>query len=421
LTLAEIKAFRAWRYTDQAAASIGELTSPLFDVVSGRQREKLYRHPLNSIHISVPASIGQAAQTLAQWKLQKAIVQDDRPAIYVYYQYFYIGSQAFCRKGFISFIRAYDWAEGVVMRHENTIPGAVSDRTELLRATLLNVSPTHGLYTDPDLRLEAYMDAAMQQPLLETEDYQGVRDVLACITDPDIIGQFVAIMADKKVILADGHHRYEGSLAYRHEQTAANLHHHGQEAYNFHLMYLTNTANEGLRILPTHRLLTNFPHFDEHEFLLRLREDFVITEVEPENLDEIISGKKWTFGLLVGADAYRIRLKPEKFADMYWHFPETVKQLDLTVLHYFVFEKLLGIKREQQRSSTYIRYERNFAECMAEVTDNRAQAAFITNPLGISDVVRVCESGAVMPQKSTYFYPKVVCGLVFGSIAEEEQ
>jgi len=186
--MAEIKPIRAWRYNPSLATKIEELTAPLFDVVSDKQRQKLYENPYNSIHLSVPKGSNpsaQAKQLLNEWKSKGVIRQDAIPGIYVYYQYFKLAgsSKEYCRKGFVCHIRAYDWKENVILRHENTIPKAVNDRIELLEQTELHASPTHGLFTDHTFELEKYMDEAMQVPLYETEDYQGVRDVLAVIQD----------------------------------------------------------------------------------------------------------------------------------------------------------------------------------------------------------------------------------------------
>jgi uncharacterized protein (DUF1015 family) len=424
--MAEILPIRAWRYNPHLFPDIESLTSPLFDVVSEKQRTALYRHPYNSIHLSVPnpPNASERAQiTLNDWKFNGIIIQDKLPAIYVYYQYFKISglSKEFCRKGFICNIRAYDWDENVILRHENTIPKAVNDRIELLEKTELNVSPTHGLYTDPTFELEKYMDEAIQFPTFETEDYQGVRDVLAVIHDASVIKKFIDLIKEKKIILADGHHRYEGSLVHR--KNMLNLHPAatGKEGFNYHLMYLTNTEADDLRILPTHRLISGLQNFDEAEILEKISQDFIIKPVEDsDTLNEIIAGKQWAFGLMFKENSYKIRLKPESFKKMKWHFPEEVKKLDLTVMHYFVIEKVLGIPGKIQRQSENISFDRSFSDCLKKVIKGETQLAIITNEVSIDEVKSVCSTGYTMPQKSTYFYPKVICGFVFSSIKEEE-
>lgn len=422
--MAEIRPFKAWRFHPKLTKTIGQHTSPLFDVVDDNQRKRLYKNEFNSIHLSVPLGenpADQAAITLKKWQDNKVIVQDPKPALYAYYQYFNLPGdrKTYCRKGFISFIRAHSWDEKVILRHENTIPKAVNDREALLHKIKLNVSATHGLYTDPYFELEKHMDEAMKNPIYDEEDYQGVRDVLAIIEDPTVIQQFIDKVANQQIILADGHHRYEGSVAYRQAMTAQNPNHTGDEWYNFHMMFLTNTEAHDLRILPTHRLLKGLQDLDDVWLLEQIDRYFTIKEIaDPSMLNEVILGKKWAFGLLMEDQAYKIRLKPEVFKMMDWNFPPEVKELDLTVLHYFIIERILGIERDDQRSSENLEFERSYSACVSKVLRKEAQVAFITNDISIEEVKKVCRSGYTMPQKSTYFYPKVVCGFLFGDISE---
>ena len=424
--MAEIKPIRAWRYNETLNQKIDDLTSPLFDVVSERQRKALYQNPYNSIHLSVPQGTDAATKAgvlLQEWKEKGIIIQDKLPSIYVYYQYFRLAgaSKEYCRKGFIIHIRTYDWEDRVILRHENTIPKSVNDRVDILEKTELHVSPTHGLYTDPSHALEKYMDEAITAPLYEGEDYQGVRDVLAIIQDAHVIQKFIDVVKDKTIILADGHHRYEGSLLYKQKRKVQNPDHLGSEGYNFHLMYLTNTEADDLRILPTHRLIQNISGFDENQIIEKLSVYFDIKEIEDaDTLNEIIIGKKWAFGVLFKDRTLKIRLKPESLQKMKWNFPEEVKALDLTVLHYFIIEKILGIPGKEQRQSENISFERSFSDCLTKVIQGEVQMAIITQEISIEEVKNVCASGFTMPQKSTYFYPKAICGFLFSSIKENE-
>lgn len=402
------------------------MTSPLFDVVSDRQRKALYENEINSIHLSVPQGpnpADNALDVLNKWKLDGTLHQDQLPGIYVYYQYFNLpgSTKEYCRKGFIANIRTYDWEDEVILRHENTMPHSVNDRVELLNRTELNVSPTHGLYTDVAHSIEHYMDESMLNPIYETEDYQGVRDVLSVIHDASVIKKFVQLMADKQVILADGHHRYEGSLAHKNKCKLENPDHTGNESYNYHFMYFTNTESDDLRVLPTHRLVSGWDGFDEETLIDKLSEFFYIKPVENvSDINEIILGKKWAFGLLVGERAVKIRLKPECFGLMSWNFPEAIKELDLTVMHYFIFEKVMGIPGPKQRGSRLITFQRNFTECHSKVLTGEAQFAVITKEIPMDTIKQVCYSGYTLPPKSTYFYPKVICGFLFSSIKEDE-
>lgn len=426
--MAKILPFKAWRYNHQLSSSIEDLTSPLFDVISQKQRDALYEHPYNSIHLSVPLqgeTVDSSRETIEKWKKEGIIKQDDIPGIYVYYQHFSLpgSSKKFIRKGFVSFIEATDWGQpdSDILRHENTMPHSVKDRVEVLKATQLNVSPTHGLYFDEQFTLEKYMDESMANPIYETEDYQGVKEVLSVIHDHKIIGEFIKKLSNEKVILADGHHRLESSITYRKEQINNGEAIRNSEGYNYHMMYLTNGASDDLRILPTHRLINGLSDFSKESFLEALEPYFMIKQLEnPYDVTEIILGKKWAFGLLFGDQAYKVRLKPEAINRMDWNFPDVIKELDLTVMHYFIIEKGLGIQGKDQRKSQNITFERNFANCLSRTMKEEAQFAIITQDIDMETVKEVCYSGHTLPQKSTYFYPKVICGYLFGSIKNDE-
>lgn len=423
--MADIQPFRGWRYNLELGKSIENQTSPLFDVVSQRQREALYENKVNSVHLSVPDGENPAivaAETLQQWKENGTLKQDHVPGIYVYFQKFSIpgSDHVYVRKGLICMIRIHDWDEKVILRHENTMPHSVSDRQELLASTQLNVSPTHGLYTDTEGVIEPLLEESMRNPIYEVEDYQGVTDCLSVIQDRDTVLKIISTLNDKQIILADGHHRYEGSLAHFKHSRDNNPAHTGNEGYNFHMMYLTNTEAHDLRILPTHRLIKGIPT-NEENFLGKLQEDFIVKPVEnPFEINEIILGKQWAFGLLINNNAYKIRLKPDRIQSMNWNFPSEIKELELTVMHFFIFEKILGIPGKEQRAAREISFERNFPACLQEVVTGKADFAIITKDISIDTVKQVCYSGYTMPQKSTYFYPKVICGFIFGSILEDD-
>ena len=432
--MAEIQPLRGWRYNPALSAEIDAVASPLFDVVSARQREALYQQPLNSIHLSVPRAEGErppaaaAARRLAEWQAAGVLRQDGLPGIYVYYQYFRLPGEARerCRKGFMCHIRAYAWEEGVVLRHESTLPAAVNDRAELLAALRLQTSATHGLYRDEEFTLEALMDEAIQDPLCQTEeDYQGARDVLAVVQDAAAIRQFQRVLAGQAVLLADGHHRYEASVAYRQaRQLAAGPGGStGREPWHYHLMYLTNAASDDLRILPTHRLLRALPGgLTDEQLLARLEPYFTIrAPVEAQDLPDLLAGKRWALGLYLPGGTYKLRLRPQVHAQLAWDTTPEVKDLDLTVLHYFVFQQALGLgDAAAQRRNPALAYVRGLAECLQQVDRGEARAAFLTNEVTMAQVEAVCRSGAVMPAKSTFFYPKVLAGLLFSSLADEE-
>ena len=421
---------RGWRYAPALGADIDACVSPLFDVVSARQRAALYRNPVNSIHLAVPPGddpAGAALATLRRWKAGGVLRQDALPGIYAYYQYFRLpgSARAYCRKGFMCHIRAYDWAAGVVLRHENTLPASVHDRAALLARTEFQTSATHGLYRDDAFELEAYLDEAMRSPLYQTEDdYQGARDVLAVVQDAAVIRRFQEVLAGREVILADGHHRYEGSLAHRRARRAqAGVRRHRPRALELP-PHVPHQRGQRRLAHPAHPPPAAGPArgpggraLSDAEFLARLEPYFAVRPLEEAaDLPEVIAGKRWAFGLYVGGQAYKLRLRPEAHQRWIWDTTAEVKNLDLTVLHFFVLEKALGLMGpDAQRAWPGVAYVRSFAECLQRVDRGEACAALVVNEVTMAEVEAVCRSGAVMPAKSTFFYPKTLAGFLFSS------
>jgi uncharacterized protein (DUF1015 family) len=363
----------------------------------------------------------EAAIILAKWKSEGVLTQDILPGIYIYYQYFRLPGEhkERCRKGFIIQVKAYKWEEKMILRHENTIVSAVNDRIDLLKHTEIQASPTHGLYEDPDEQLESYMDAAIGSPLYELEDYQGVREVIAVIHDAEVISKFLSVLKDKQIILADGHHRLEGAIEYR-KVMKDKFPAHKWKAHDYHMMYLTNTSGNHLKILPTHRIFYGLD-ISEHEFLEKLKEWFEVKLFgDPEELGIYAFHKPWSFGLVIGEKAYLLQLSKANFEKFNQDLPFPVRNLDLVVLHELVFARMLGMDSEMQRNSAQLVYERNFPRCIQEVESGKASFAIITQEIELNQVMEVCNSGHVLPQKSTYFYPKALGGLIFASINQKE-
>ena len=289
----------------------------------------------------------------------------------------------------------------------------------MLRATEIQASPTHGLYADESNELEVHMDAAIASPLYELEDYQGIREVLGVIHDASVISKFLTVLSNKKVILADGHHRLEGAIEYRMLQKNA-IPDIKWKGSDYHLMYLTNVHGNHLKILPTHRLFYQM-QITEAELLDRIKEWFDVRLFG--DADELVNytfQRKWSFGLVLKEEAYVIKFKQDRFDEVRPELPEALRKLDLVILHHILFEKILGLDAEQQRNSDQLAFERNFSRCIREVRSNKASFAIITREIELEQVLEVCKSGAVMPQKSTYFYPKALGGLLFGSIKQDE-
>jgi uncharacterized protein (DUF1015 family) len=421
--MAEIEPFRAWRYNPEVG-NIKDFTCPLFDVAEKDQVSALYQNPYNSIHLSQPPTISLVAEMIAKWKSEKIILQDPLPALYVYYQYYKIptSEQLYCRKGFICNLLLHDWNENIVLRHENTMPHSVSDRLEVLEKTKMNISPTHGLYTDPDLILETYMDESIEKPAYEFTDYQGVINKLGIIQDLEVIKLFKKVLREKQIILADGHHRYTASLEFL-KKNKNNLPDNSPNIYpwNYHCIYLTNTEANDITIYPTHRLIRDMPDFDQEGTIEKLKLYFSVKFIDnPDTIREQIAETMHSFGVLFKDQWLIITLKPGILKDLNWNFPDEVKNLDLTILHFFIIEKVLGIKGKEHKNSKNINFSFNFTKTVSETVSGLNQIGIITRKISMDEVKRICYSGFTFPHKSTYFYPKVVCGLLFHSIADQD-
>ncbi|MEM7038432.1 MAG: DUF1015 domain-containing protein [Bacteroidota bacterium] len=428
--MARIRPFRAWRYNPAHTTDINANFSPLFDVVSREQLERLYQTPNNSIHVSVPRSTEAVLEKLDHWKESGILLQDPLPGIYVYYQEFSLfgESKRFVRKGFVSMIRIgadSGSQQSDIVLHEDTISSSVAERSRLLELSLLNAAPTHGLYEDPEFQLEALMDAYMQDPLYEYIDYQGVINKLAIIQDRRDIARFTQLLATQKVYLADGHHRLASSVALQQQSLKSGEPLPPDSFLNYHLMYLTNLCADDLRILPIHRLLSlDEKTHNPNPILARIHEYFDTEDItfDRKPIYEKLKGQPRTFGMVLGSLQFLLRLKPEvdPIRDNPLDLPNAVKELDYTILHYFVFDRVFDMPYRGQHGHDNIEYIKDGGLAMKKAVTNRRQVAFITRDTSMEQMMAVCRTGALMPQKSTYFYPKVVCGLVFASINDNE-
>lgn len=318
-----------------------------------------------------------------------------------------------------------DDPEDDIILHEDTITHSVEERTQLLEKTGLNVAPTHGLYDDPEKQLEALMDKYMEQPLYSYIDYQGVINQLSIVQDRRDLEVFIRVLRDRKVYLADGHHRLASSRHLLRNRVSSGDPLPEDSMVNYHLMYLTNLRADDLRILPIHRVLRlEAPLTDREALLQRFTPYFEVQDVSQHRipLHEELKKHARAFGLVTGERQYLLRLRADvdPVAQNGLSSPEAVKKLDYTVLHYFVFDRIFGIPYAAQGRSDRISYQKDISAAIKIAMRDPEYVAFLTPELSMAQMMAVCKTGALMPQKSTYFYPKVVCGLVFASIDDDE-
>ena len=368
----------------------------------------------------------RAARDFRAWRDQGILIQEKSPCVFAYAQRFQVpGSNAVKeRRGFIALGKLHEYSEQVVFRHEQTLSKPKSDRLNLLMATRAHFGQIFMLYSDPAASIEKILFDGSGPADAEVTDEYGVLHRVWRVNDPSVIRLLTTAMADKKLIIADGHHRYETALAYSKEHASKA---HGRSESNTPqlphpsypeaavMMTFVNMDSEGLVILPTHRVVHSLPGFEPKSFIKAAEACFAVEKLpNGEAAGYIETLKKQTgpaFVAVTPTGAWLLRSKPNAVAGVLENLPERQRQLDLSHLHTIVLEKLLGLDPEKIREQTNIRYLRDAHEAVEQVRTGEANVVFLTNPVTMEQLKEVAFAGEVMPQKSTDFYPKLLSGL----------
>lgn len=441
--MADIRPFRAYRYATERVRLQDVLTQP-YDKITPRMQERYYAaSPYNLIAVEKGRSLPEdsparnvytrAAEKLEQWIADKILVRDAAPSLYVYAQEFVVPGTATrrVRWGFIGLVRVEDYDAKVVFRHERTLSGPKADRIELLRHTRAQTGQLFLLYDDPARQTDRWLEeAARQAAPAEMQDEYGVLHRLWPIADPDFLARMRGAMAEKKLVIADGHHRYETALAYRNECRLRAPAAGPRAASEFAMATFINTRSPGLAILPTHRVVSGLPRFDFDEFRKKLAPWFdwySYPFAGPQErsaswaefrraLDHPQAGRR-AIGLYAGpaqaAPAFYLFVL-RRGVDLETLLPEASeaqRELDVLLLHRLIFEKGLGITAEAVAAEQHVGYEREMDAALAAVDGGQAQLAFLLNSIRVQQVVEIALTGGVLPQKSTDFYPKLLSGL----------
>ena len=428
--MAEIAPFRGVVYDPARAGSLDRLLAPPYDVVSTAERERLLaKSPHNFVRLDLPDGEGDekyanAARQLSSWLDQGVLRRDERPALYRYHQRFASGGREITRRGFVARVRLRRYEERVVLPHERTLSGPRLDRLKLTRATRAHLSQVFALYSDPQRRVDAeFAEVDSRAPELEGRTDDGTVHRVWRLTDAASQRRVAAALLDKRLYIADGHHRYETMLAVRDELRP--LARSPRSSIEYGSMFLTSMEDPGLVVFPTHRVVHGLRDFDLDGFLGRLRERFSVEEVRgesPESLRDRLAaaGRTWpAFALVSGSRAFLAVLRPGQ--DESVPAPAPVRRLDVAVLHLLILEELLGIDRAAQERQTNLRYVKDLAGAFDEARRNDVQAVFLLNPTGVGQLQAVADAGEIMPQKSTYFFPKLASGLLLNPIDPAEE
>ena len=441
--MAQVFPFRGFRFNPQVAPFERVLTQPYDKISPQRQAEYYAMHPHNLIAVEKGLTHAnddlhnnvytRAAVKVEEWIRESVLLQDPTPAFYAYAQEFTVpgSNEKRTRRGLIGAGQLEDYSAGIVFRHEQTLSGPKADRLELLRHTRLHTGQLFMLYSDPQKRVDTVIAGAEKSALPATEltDEYGVIHRLWPIAASDRVQAIQQAMADRKLVIADGHHRYETALNYRNERRAQA----GSSAvptasYERAMMTFINTRSEGLTILATHRVVSNVHDFS-WSAVRRYLEPWFSAEVFPftsESEQAQARGKflarlRETAGQRsIGAYPpgngqrafYLFQLRPGvDLAQLFPNVPALQRELDVVLLHEGILEPALGITLQSATKEMNLTYEREASAAIAAVDTGKAQVAFLLNPVDVEKVVEIATANEVMPQKSTDFYPKLLSGI----------
>ena len=418
------------------------MTQPYDKITPAMQEAYYQRSPYNLVRIILRLPelfdgdgdiYANAARDFTAWRAAGVLAQERQPCIFAYSQRFAVPGHPGMmreRRGFIALGELYDYKQGVVFRHEQTLSKPKSDRLNLLRATRAHFGQIFMLYSDPAHSAEQLLfgngAAGETLPEIEVTDEYGVLHRVWKVSDPAKINLLTTSLEDKKLIIADGHHRYETALNYSRERvpaSGADASERGsgglpQPAYpeSAAMMTFINMDSEGLVILPTHRVVFGLPDFAPSTLLEAAMPYFAIEALadrDPASAMARLSslGAKTAFIAITADGWHLLTARPEAVAHALAEIPPRQRQLDIVQLHSLVLEKLLGISPEAIREQTHLRYLRDAGEAASQVARGEASVTFLMNPVTMDQLREVAFAGEVMPQKSTDFYPKLLSGL----------
>jgi uncharacterized protein (DUF1015 family) len=425
--MADISPFAGLRYVTERVGDLATVLCPPYDVINEDERRELEaRHPDNVVRLELPrgtddARYTTAARLLASWTAEGILRADARDAFYLYEQQFGYGGQRYTRRGFFAAVRLEPIERRVVLPHEKTLSAPKEDRKKLLRATHTQISPVFGLFRDAGGAARAIIDeVAGGAPAVDATTTDGVRHRLWVITAALAVVGLRTLLADKQILIADGHHRYETMLGMAPElrplDAAA-----GAAASDFVMMFLARAEDPGLLVLPTHRMVKDLPDFSFDGLVAAAGAAFDIAQGDETTAAAIEARltrqrendeKRVVFAVRAPGRPSTVWMTLKPILDLSALGPPALRNLDVTVLHGVILGPLLAIDAEAMAKQSFLTYTHDTAEALARVERGEVQAAFFMNPTKVDQVLAACEAGFVLPQKSTYFLPKLATGLV---------
>lgn len=427
--MAIIKAYKGLRFNCEKAGKIDELVCPPYDIINDEQREGyIQTNPHNIIRLELPKGenrYSQASEILESWLSDGTLIKEDKPAIYIYEEEFTAYGERKSIKGIICRVKIEEFSKGVILPHEFTLSKAKEDRLNLMKATNCNFSQIYSLYMDGGKNTLSKIDTlSAGKPDIELTDFENVTHRMWIITDEKAIAEICEDFVDRKLYIADGHHRYETALNYRNYQRENGNAVEGN-ACDYQMMMLVDMEHPGLVVFPTHRLVRDLSDFDAEKALESCKEYFDITEYNDistiqSNLMELYNQGKKAYAFYSGDKHYSLLVLKDMdiIRKLLPNASKATQELDVTVLHTLILEKVFGIDPENMAKQINLTYTKIFDEAISSVDNGKAQCAFILNPTRVSEIRDVASNGEKMPQKSTYFYPKMITGLVMNQLED---
>lgn len=430
----KILPFKGLHYNTQKIADMSCVVTPPYDVISSDYQKELdARSPYNFVKIDFSLEEGEARYPASQkrfleWVENNVLTSDAKPAYYFHHQTFKLpNGKTVTRKGFFGVRRVEDFSEGGIKPHEKTLDGPKADRLNLTRALNTNLSPIFSLYSDPKKEIDAVVEKfKKEKPLFDFVSKDGERHELWKVEDETVFQTVGSFFEARPLFIADGHHRYETSVNYRNECRKKSPPGDGLEAFNYVLMYFSNMNDDGLTILPIHRALHNLHGLTLDSLLKELQKFFEVKQISGSDSKVILNELE-----KLGADShayamitkdpnqtYLISLKKSQWtnSEIAKKISPSLRNLDVTVLHRVIFEELLKITPEAQAGEKNIIYWKETQKAIDETRKGHCELTFLLNPTRIEQMEEVANAGEKMPQKSTFFYPKIVSGLVLHSL-----
>lgn len=431
--MAKIKAFPALRFTP-AAGKIAANVCPPYDIISPEERAAYIADPEkknNIIRLELPTgdhAYEDAGALYRKMREDGILACDKTPGIYIYEEDFTVGG---CRKtirGIFARVKLYEFSENVILPHEETLSKAKTDRFNLMCATDCNFSPIYSMYSDADGTVSKKLDAICEKtaPDVSFTLGDGITHRLRKIEAGPDTAFLEKALADKQLFIADGHHRYETALNFRRKLIADGVIPDDEHPANYVMMMLIDMENKGLVVFPTHRMIKGLSAFDAADALKKIKIYFDVKEITRNEIESALAEnfekkafvyctKDGAFHLLTLKDTPAVQ---EELCRLCAGKSAAYRGLDVTVLHALILEKLFGIDRENMAKQINLSYTRDLDEACGCVKKPEYQCAFILNPTKVSEIKDVALAGEKMPQKSTYFYPKLITGLVMNDLTQ---